>query len=99
MARAINVRCASFDCWQAPCTHATAGAAQRAQAPRRGRDRRRRSAPIRARAGVEQIVINIQDKLHGLSAGDRVPVKSNVGLIAGLVMATGGFIAILVYYL
>jgi hypothetical protein len=45
------------------------------------------------------MVMSTQDRLHRSSARDSVPLKSNVGLIAGLVVATAGFVAIFVYYL
>lgn len=43
--------------------------------------------------------MNIQGKLQPPSLREQVPLTSNVGLIAGIVMATVGFIAIFVYYL
>jgi hypothetical protein len=43
--------------------------------------------------------MSIEDKLQRLSVRDGVPLKSNIGLIAGLVVATAGFIAIFIYYL
>ena len=43
--------------------------------------------------------MSTQGKFHPSSLRDQVPFTSNVGLIAGLVAATVGFIAIFVYYL
>ena len=45
------------------------------------------------------IGMSTQNKFHSTRLSDQVPFASNVGLIAGLVTATVGFIAIFVYYL
>ncbi len=43
--------------------------------------------------------MSVLDRLYRSNPRDSVPFTSNVGLIAGLVLATAGFVAIFVYYL
>lgn len=42
--------------------------------------------------------MSILDRSQRSGPGDILPFKSNLGLIAGLAMATAGFVALLVYY-